>query len=338
MWRMQCELFHKTENNDAQTNESPRWAGQVREETKSGAEQSCEGEGETMAEKDCGVYAFRCLNDGRFYIGSSKKIKERHGTHMRNAKNGSMNFFSKHLRKLGVSAFVFGVVEYCDEADRLARERYWIEAFRAVSHGFNTQADPTNGHNYQWSPETIQRMSAAQRNKTDEHRAKISTALRGKKRSHETCLKMSLSAKKRNPPSLETRAKLSAALKLRKRKPHTREARAKISAAQKGKKKAQFSEQHKAQMSESAKHRSEAHIANLRAALRGRKMPPRSSEAITKTAAKNRGRRRSEESRQKMREGIARAKAAKVAALIKGVIAAPVAEEKSSVDVPAEKA
>ena len=335
---MQCELFHKTENNDAQTNESSRRAGEVREETKSRAEQSCESAGETMAEKDCGVYAFRCLNDGRFYIGSSKKIKQRHGTHMRNAKNGSMNFFSKHLRKFGVSAFVFGVVEYCEESERLARERYWIEAFRAVSHGFNTQTDPTKGHNYQWSAETIHRMSEAQRNKTEEHRARISTALRGKKRSHEICLKMSLSAKKRNPPTLETRAKLSAALKLRKRKPHTREARAKISAAQKGKKKPPFSEQHKAQMSKSAKHRSEAHIANLRAALRGRKMPLRSSEAISKTAAKNRGRRRSEESRQRMREGIARAKAAKVAALIKGVIAAPVAEAEKVVDVPAEQA
>ncbi len=307
--------FHKTENNnDAQTNQPNGRSVEVREETKGGTEKSCESAGETMAEKDCGVYAFRCMTDGRFYVGSSKRIGVRRKHHIISVRGNSSNFFHRKFREIGESRFIFGVLEYCAEESRLLREKFWIEKLNAVAGGFNTQADPSIGYDYNVSAIT---------------RTLRSISLRGKKRSPEICLKMSLSAKKRPEPTLATRAKLSAALKLRKRKPHTDEARAKMSAWQSGNKKAPFSDEHRARMSESAKHRSEEHRANLTAALRGRKMPPRAAEAIRKTAEKNRGRKRTHEARQRMREGRARANAFKRAALIKGVIAAPVADEKA---------
>lgn len=82
-------------------------------------------------------------------------------------------------------------------------------------------------------------------------------------------------------PSLETRAKRSAAMKGRKQSP---ESVAKRAAANRGKVRAsEVVERH-------------------RAKILGRKLPPRSRDAIEKTAAANRGRKRSAETRAKLSE------------------------------------
>lgn len=105
------------------------------------------------------MYAFR-HPDGRFYVGSSKRMQERRKEHIKRARNGSKNFFHRHL---ALGGFIYGVIEYCTKDARLAREAYWISELRAETDGFNTQADPTKGPGYEISDATRRRMRKSQK-------------------------------------------------------------------------------------------------------------------------------------------------------------------------------
>lgn len=219
---------------DAQTNVGERWTTAKRAEEGGSKSQPSESSGETMAEKDCGVYAFRCLSDGRFYVGSSKRIQSRRRDHISKAKNGCTNYFHRNFREIGESQFVFGVLEYCSEEGRFLREKFWVEKLNAVESGFNTKSDPSVGYDYKVSIATRKRMSDALRGRkmTPEQNAKNSAANKGRKISAEQKAKISAFHLGRKR-SEETRRRLSAAATGRKMHPDTR---IKLIAANTGKK------------------------------------------------------------------------------------------------------
>ena len=104
--------------------------------------------------------------------------------------------------------------------------------------------------------------------------------------------------------SEETKKKISAAGKGQKRSPEH------IAKLVEARRKIPMTEEHKQRLREIHKNRviTDEYRQKLSAAQKGRKMKP---ESIEKTAAFHRGRKRSEETRQRMREGIAKAKLAK---------------------------
>lgn len=76
-----------------------------------------------------GVYIILNKINGKFYVGSSKKIKQRLSAHKvclrRN--NHHNQYLQKSWNKYGEDNFIFEIVEYCDLDSYLQREQHWID-------------------------------------------------------------------------------------------------------------------------------------------------------------------------------------------------------------------
>ena len=166
---------------DTQTNE------QEGRENHDGEAQGCVGGerskgsgGPFKKEEECGVYAFRCILDGRFYVGSSKRMTARRKAHLWEVRSGSQNFFHRSVRKIGCENFVFGVIEHCAEKERFDRELFWIEKLGSAKAGFNTVQNPTARQFYVISDATLRRMSAATKAQFSTPEARAAQSVRAK--------------------------------------------------------------------------------------------------------------------------------------------------------------
>lgn len=77
---------------------------------------------------DSGVYKIKCKENGKCYVGSSKRLHNRELEHfnaLRNQKHHS-KILQNAFNKYGEEQFVFEVIEYC-EKDLEAREQYYID-------------------------------------------------------------------------------------------------------------------------------------------------------------------------------------------------------------------
>lgn len=77
----------------------------------------------------CGIYIFINLENGKRYIGSSNNLYNRLHEHYHNLKNNKTH--NKHLQaawnKYGETKFIYGILEYCDEAIQFDREQYYLD-------------------------------------------------------------------------------------------------------------------------------------------------------------------------------------------------------------------
>ena len=207
-----------------------------------------------------GIYIIRNLVSMKAYVGSARDITARWKRHRRALTSGRHHSYKLQSAwdKYGAAAFEFVAVEMVAEADLLDREQVWIDATKAVRHGYNVcpvagsslgakQSEATRAKlsSRVASQETRERMAAAHRGRkhSAETRAKIGASHRGKTVSEETRKRLSDANKN---PSSETRRKQSAAAKNRTPehrarlaaastgRTHGPEARAKLSAAFKG--------------------------------------------------------------------------------------------------------
>jgi group I intron endonuclease len=161
-----------------------------------------------------GVYMFRNVITGKRYVGSSvKNVHYRRSDHLAQLRHGKHS--NRHLQraweKYGEKAFVWGVLEYTDDA--LAREQYYIDTLKPE---YNILQVARNVVGCIRSEET---------------RAKISASCKGL---HVGSLHHNYG---KSVP-LETREKIAATLKGAvpwiKGKQHTQEAKDKMSHASKG--------------------------------------------------------------------------------------------------------
>lgn len=86
---------------------------------------------ENVSNYRSGIYAIVNIANGKLYIGSAVRLKQRKYMHTSLLKKNAHH--SIHLQrsynKWGESYFVFKVVEYCSEDDLIKREQYYIDSF-----------------------------------------------------------------------------------------------------------------------------------------------------------------------------------------------------------------
>lgn len=80
-------------------------------------------------EKKCGIYQIRNIRNDKVYIGQSKKLMYRKKQHLRELVDEKHynRYLQRSFKKYGENAFVFEILEYCNEEYLNDRERYWIE-------------------------------------------------------------------------------------------------------------------------------------------------------------------------------------------------------------------
>lgn len=160
------------------------------------------------------VYLIICKENNAFYIGKSVDPFHRFWAHMDfgEAGKGTTPLY-RSVRKYGASAFELAILEENDsEVEAYDAERWWTKKFRRDGKKVFNLNDGGEG-NFSPCPETLARMSRAQKGKTvsPETREKIAAKLRGTKLSQETLEKISaaLKGRKLSPEALE-KAKINA--------------------------------------------------------------------------------------------------------------------------------
>jgi len=185
-----------------------------------------------------GIYLFTNTISQKHYVGKSVELGERKTTHLCALRSGYHHnrYLQAAWDKHGEAAFTYAVLQYCDEADLLEWEDWWMEQLDS--------RNPSRGYNLR---------SAEHYRHSEESKARIAATSKGK------------------VVTPESRVRMSAAQKSRVRKPHSEEAKARISAAAKGKTRTPHSPEHKANLSAALKGKpwSEAR----REAERGREVP-----------------------------------------------------------------
>jgi group I intron endonuclease len=174
--------------------------------------------GEISSVNKSGIYMATHIPTGRGYVGSSVNIGKRCRQHLGLSRRGSMTCFHRAIREHGIDEFDWVILEECQQAVLLTREKAWLELHGTASlRGFNTRENPVATYNREYSdatrariglkslgrkhsPETRSKMSAALKGKrfTPEHRAKIGASLKGRFISSEHRAKISATLKQKN--------------------------------------------------------------------------------------------------------------------------------------------
>jgi group I intron endonuclease len=84
-----------------------------------------------MESNESGVYTIHCQTSGKFYIGSSVKIKARWASHRYLLRNGGHpnTHLQRSYEKYGEHDFVFSIIESCPKNLCVEREQFWISSY-----------------------------------------------------------------------------------------------------------------------------------------------------------------------------------------------------------------
>ena len=133
------------------------------------------------------VYTITNTANGKVYVGKSVMPSTRWTQHKVDARTGE-NPLYRAMRKHGVGAFEFAVVEECrSEAESYDAEQRWIARLNSTTDGAGYNLTAGGKGTVRPSQETRSRMSAAKKGKPQDPEAvsRRATANRGKKRSAE---------------------------------------------------------------------------------------------------------------------------------------------------------
>ena len=97
--------------------------------------------------KICCVYRLTNTITGRFYIGSTINFKSRMKYHRYNYLRNPNKELGGDIERYGWAAFKAEILEVCTHENVRERERYYIEALKAVENGYNiTEATNYSDH------------------------------------------------------------------------------------------------------------------------------------------------------------------------------------------------
>ena len=193
------------------------------------------------------IYKATNKENGKYYIGQTKgTLKNRIKNHKSASKNKDTVFY-RAIRKYGIDAFEWKVVEECSSKEEL--DEHEVRLIAENLGGYNIAKGGEGGDTISNHPD-LERIKANvskfHKGKTlsGEHKRKISEAHKGKKKPwSKECVKKMHEANEANPPSRM------------KGKTQSEETRRKISEGNKGKTRT-FTEEHKENLSKSKKGKS----------------------------------------------------------------------------------
>lgn len=247
-----------------------------------------------------GIYTITNSVNGKKYVGSAVRVLSRWSEHRGDLRRGKHHSakLQKAWVKHGEEAFVFEVIERVELVGELIqREQYWIDRLGSVDGGYNILPTAGSCLGRRHSDATKQKISSVHKGKlwSEERKSAASAQRKGRVISAATREKISLALTgiKKPPVTADHARRLSESNKGRE---ISQDSRRKISAALLGIKKGPMTIDARNKMSESRM---------------GVSHGPRSEDTKLKIAAALRGRKRSEDDIRKMRDGRARAKAAK---------------------------
>jgi len=79
-----------------------------------------------------GIYIIKNKNSGKIYIGLTKNLTTRMSIHRYDHKKKDTLLY-RAMRKHGFDSFTFSILEYCDEAKLVEREKFYINKFNATN-------------------------------------------------------------------------------------------------------------------------------------------------------------------------------------------------------------
>lgn len=146
-------------------------------------------------EKISGVYKITLKQDGRVYIGSSVDIEDRWRIH----KQRNNQIICKAIKKYGIDAFDWQILEEVPPENLLEREQYFLDCYQPFvdnGKGFNLSKEAYSVYGIKRSQETKDKMKKSSLTRKDddkhfigcragvklseEHKQKLSDAMKGK--------------------------------------------------------------------------------------------------------------------------------------------------------------
>lgn len=125
----------------------------------------------------CGLYKIKCLNNGKFYIGSSNNIEKRWILHLSKLRNNKHEnpVLQNCYNKYGLCSLHIEIILVCLESDLLSEEQ------KIIDNLFDNQKKCMNISRLANKPPSCKGKTLSQ-----SHKRKISASNTGKKRSEET--------------------------------------------------------------------------------------------------------------------------------------------------------
>jgi group I intron endonuclease len=189
-------------------------------------------------DKASGIYGFRNIENGKWYIGQSINIIQRKQNHLSKLRSNTHKntYFQHDYNEYKEDSFEFVILEMCENEMLSIREEAWIVYYNSLNRDFGYNvSNPLNPCG-------------------EEARKKISKALKGRKFTKEWLQKLSNAkkGKKHSPESIAKRALHMKGNQFRKGKIPTNAFKKGQAAPMRGRK---FTEEHKAKLSYAAKNR-----------------------------------------------------------------------------------
>lgn len=162
------------------------------------------------------IYLALNLRNGKGYVGqTSRGFSARYREHLREDGRCGGRLLAKALRKYGNDAFLWSILQECDNLEELnAAERAWIAALGTMSWGYNIY---DGGDVHTVPPSTRKKLRAARlgTHSSATTRAKQSASLRGRPKSQHMRDRLSAARKGRpnHPISPEIREQIAKALR-----------------------------------------------------------------------------------------------------------------------------
>lgn len=135
--------------------------------------------------KECGIYRFYNLTNGKSYVGQSRDLQHRYNEHLNLLRRGvdGCSILNKAWQKYGEDSFGYEILCYCSEDELDEKEKMFIETYNALSDGYNCTEGGGGISGYHHTSEARKKIGDAFRGKTlsEEHKKKCSECQKGKK-------------------------------------------------------------------------------------------------------------------------------------------------------------